>query len=205
MPVFVKSQEVVLPYKPIFWVYLTGIVSVYCQASAYSLLTRLSMQGICGFIAQFLMAKALQIERVGRALLGNYTQLPWALLLQYFIFGEVMDLLSTLGAVIIMGSTCWVVLTRQKDKVEIVKQKERTLSFSGSVAGGDFARDEFDSDEEDGVSAGRPQRPTQVGGSARYTAISDQEVVGMEAGLLPNGLASAQLSGTDSNQKQSPV
>lgn len=137
------------------------------------------------------MAKALQIERVGRALLGNYTQLPWALLLQYFIFGEVMDLLSTLGAVIIMGSTCWVVLTRQKDKVEIVKQKERTLSFSGSVAGGDFARDGFDSDEEDG--AGGPQRSTQAGGSARYTAISDQEVVGMEAGLLPKAKTSVQM------------
>lgn len=40
-------------------------------------------------------------------------QLPWALALQYLIFHEGMDLLSTLGASIIMGSTIWVVSTKQ--------------------------------------------------------------------------------------------
>jgi hypothetical protein len=138
------------------------------------------------------MAKALQIERVGRALLGNYTQLPWALLLQYFIFGEVMDLLSTLGAVIIMGSTCWVVLTRQKETVEL-KHKERALSFSSTAAGGEFLREDFESDDETGRKPSGPQRPTQAGGSARYTALNDQEVAGMEAGLLNNGSAPTQL------------
>lgn len=49
-------------------------------------------------------------------MLGNYTQLPWALLLQYIIFGETMDFLSCIGALIIMGSTIWVVLTKQKEK-----------------------------------------------------------------------------------------
>lgn len=129
------------------------------------------------------MAKALQIERVGRALLGNYTQLPWALLLQYFIFGEVMDLLSTLGAVIIMGSTCWVVLTRQKEVPEL-KHKERALSFSISVAGGEFSREEFESADEGGSSPSGPRKATQAGGQARYSALTDQEVSGMEAGLL---------------------
>lgn len=112
------------------------------------------VQGICGFVGQFLTAKALQVEKAGRALLGSYTILPWALLLQFLIFGEVMDLLSTLGAVVIMGSTCWVVLTKQKGH-------------------------EFDSDGE----AGGSQRTPQAGASIRYTALSDQEEIGMEAGL----------------------
>lgn len=159
------------------------------------------MQGICGFVAQFLMAKALQIERVGRALLGNYTQLPWALMLQYFIFDEVMDLLSTLGAIIIMGSTCWVVLTRQKDQIDIVKHKERTLSFSGSISGGDFARDDLDSDDGMGRTPNGPAKLTEAGSVARYTALSDQEAVGMEAGLLTNGPVASQLPSAGSLQK----
>lgn len=149
------------------------------------------------------MAKALQIERVGRALLGNYTQLPWALMLQYFIFGEVMDLLSTLGAIIIMGSTCWVVLTRQKDKVDVIKHKERTLSFSGSISGGDFARDDLDSDDGIGRPTNGVAKPNEAGSSAKYTALSDQEAVGMEAGLLTNGPTASQLPSDKVSQKPS--
>lgn len=102
-------------------------------------------------------------------------------------------MLSTLGAIIIMGSTCWVVLTRQKDKEE-VKQKSRALSFSSSTAGGEFTRDDFDTDDEIVIANGNgPQRPTQSGGQARYTAVNDEEVAGMEAGLLTNGPATTVL------------
>lgn len=94
---------------------------------------------------------ALQIERVGRALLGTYTGLPFALILQYLIFGEFMDVLSTCGAAIIMGSTCWIVLSKQKGKTE-KHVKERQLSFSSNAAGDDFDRPEFDSDSALGSS-----------------------------------------------------
>lgn len=69
-----------------------------------------------GFFAQYLLGKALQIERAGRCMLGNYTQLFWALLLQYIFFGETIDLLSSIGAAIIMASTIWVVLTKGNEK-----------------------------------------------------------------------------------------
>jgi hypothetical protein len=130
------------------------------------------------------MARALQIERVGRALLGNYTQLPWALLLQYLIFGEVMDFLSTMGAIIIMGSTCWVVLTRAKEPAEAKTHKARALSLSSSAGGGDFAQGDFDSDEE------APREiPAGGSGESRYTVLTDHEADGLEAGLLPSGTA----------------
>lgn len=103
-PFVIPGQDFVMPYKPIFWFYLACI-------------------GILGFFAQYLLGKALQIERVGRCMLGNYTQLFWALMLQYIFFGETMDLLSTIGAAIIMASTIWVVMSKEKEK-EAITTKE---------------------------------------------------------------------------------
>lgn len=126
MPLFL-SQPFVMPSKPIFWFYLTVI-------------------GIFGFFTQFLLGRALQVERVGRALLGTYTQLPWALLLQYLIFGEVMGLLSTCGAAIIMGSTLWVVMS--KDQYVGLEES------SSSTGASDDAADEAPAGSE----TGRPLR-----------------------------------------------
>ena len=112
-PFVIPGQGFVMPYKPIFWVYLAIIVrATFC---VYTLADTIA-QGVLGFFAQYLLGKALQIERAGRCMLGNYTQLFWALLLQYIFFGETMDLLSTIGAAIIMASTIWVVLSREKEK-----------------------------------------------------------------------------------------
>lgn len=92
-----------------------------------------SPQGIMGFFAQYLLGKALQIERVGRCMLGNYTQLFWALMLQYVFFGETMDLLSTIGAAIIMASTIWVVLSKEKEQ-ESIGPPKAPLSSDGLTA-----------------------------------------------------------------------
>ena len=63
-------------------------------------------------------------------MLGSYMQLPWALLLQYFVFHETMDLLSTLGACIIMGSTIWVVVTKEKEKAVVEESIESSRNVS---------------------------------------------------------------------------
>lgn len=153
MPLFL-SQPFVMPSKPIFWFYLTAI-------------------GVFGFTAQFLLGRALQIERVGRAMLGNYTQLPWALLLQYLIFGEVMDLLSTCGAAIIMGSTLWVVLSKNKHKTP----------EEPSAAAKDDAVDKAPADIESGrllrQEAGSEEGSLQV-------SSGNGQAARLETGLLSN-------------------
>ena len=49
-------------------------------------------------------------------MLGSYTQLFWALILQYWFFGETMNLLSATGATAIMSSTLWVIWTKETEQ-----------------------------------------------------------------------------------------
>lgn len=109
-----------------------------------------------------------------------------------------MDLLSTLGAIIIMGSTCWVVFTRGKDKPEI-KHKERALSFSSSVVAGEFAADDNDSDSDDDDE--RP-RVVQAGQSTKYTQLSDTDMDGLEAGLTTTNNLSSAVNASPSQEAQ---
>lgn len=49
-------------------------------------------------------------------MLGSYTQLFWALILQYWFFGETMNFLSAMGATAIMSSTLWVIWAKETEQ-----------------------------------------------------------------------------------------
>jgi len=84
--------------------------------------------GVCGFIAQALVTMGLQRENAGRASVGTYTHLVFALLLERIVFHHVPDVLSLFGSAIIMLAAFWVVFDK--------KGKNEKRSTTGRTSGG---------------------------------------------------------------------
>ncbi|KAG1748146.1 integral membrane protein DUF6 [Suillus lakei] len=89
-----------------------NIPVVYPRSWRWALL--LLMVGVFGFVAQTLLTLGLQRETVSRGSTGVYIQILFAVVLERLIFGVVPSLLSVLGAVIIMSSALYVVLTKRE-------------------------------------------------------------------------------------------
>ncbi|KAF8634733.1 hypothetical protein AX15_000746 [Amanita polypyramis BW_CC] len=70
---------------------------------------------VFGFIAQTLMTMGLQIEAAGRATMGFYTQVIFALILERAVFGTVPQALSILGTVLILGPALYVAVMKEKE------------------------------------------------------------------------------------------
>jgi drug/metabolite transporter (DMT)-like permease len=68
--------------------------------------------GVCGFAAQVLVTMGLQRENAGRASVGTYTHLVFALLLERMVFHHVPDVLSLFGSALIMLAAFWVVFDK---------------------------------------------------------------------------------------------
>ncbi|KAF8453749.1 hypothetical protein BDZ91DRAFT_617998, partial [Kalaharituber pfeilii] len=64
--------------------------------------------GISGFILQFLLTKGLQLEKAGRAASLVYTQLIWAVIFEWVVWGNPISLLSFCGAILILGGVAWI-------------------------------------------------------------------------------------------------
>lgn len=64
--------------------------------------------GISGFLLQFLLTKGLQLEKAGRAGSLVYTQMIWAVVFEWLVWGNSVSGLSLLGAVLILGGAAWV-------------------------------------------------------------------------------------------------
>ncbi|KAG1805221.1 drug/metabolite transporter superfamily [Suillus subaureus] len=71
----------------------------------------LFMVGVFGFVTQTLLTMGLQRETVSRGVTGMYTQVIFAVMLERLIFGVMPSLLSIVGAVIIMSSALYVVVS----------------------------------------------------------------------------------------------
>ncbi|KAG1763161.1 drug/metabolite transporter superfamily [Suillus occidentalis] len=71
----------------------------------------LLMVGVFGFVTQTLLTMGLQRETVSRGVTGMYTQVLFAVVLERLIFGVMPSLLSIIGAVIIMSSALYVVVS----------------------------------------------------------------------------------------------
>jgi len=64
--------------------------------------------GISGFLLQFLLTKGLQLEKAGRAASLVYTQMIWAVIFEWLVWGNAVSGLSFAGAVLILGGAGWV-------------------------------------------------------------------------------------------------
>ena len=64
--------------------------------------------GISGFMLQFLLTKGLQLVKAGRAGSLVYTQMIWAVIFEWLVWGNVPSGLSLLGATFILCGAAWV-------------------------------------------------------------------------------------------------
>ena len=73
--------------------------------------------GVFSQLGQIFLTNALQRERVASVAIVNYTGLIYALLLGWFVFGEVQTLQSLSGMILVVGSVILSVIysKRQKD------------------------------------------------------------------------------------------
>ncbi|KAI5803408.1 hypothetical protein DFH27DRAFT_481588 [Peziza echinospora] len=71
-------------------------------------ITLLSIIGVSGFILQFLLTKGLQLEKAGRAGSLVYTQLIWATVFEWSVWGNPVSPLSLFGSLLILGGAGWV-------------------------------------------------------------------------------------------------
>ena len=105
-----ESTTTLLVYQAVFIGLLAGVPLFWLWKTPdiVGLLLLLSM-GFIATAAQWIGVKAL---RLGEAsVIGNiqYTQLIYAAILGYFIFDEVPDLITLIGAAIIIGSALYIV------------------------------------------------------------------------------------------------
>ena len=71
--------------------------------------------GVFGFFAQMLMTIGFQIEAVGRASMGIYSQVIFTMILERVIFGTTPGLLSILGTCLILASAIYVTATKARE------------------------------------------------------------------------------------------
>ncbi|KAL7270548.1 hypothetical protein RUND412_006735 [Rhizina undulata] len=71
--------------------------------------------GVSGFVMQFLLTKGLQLEKAGRAGSMVYTQMVFALIFEWLVWGNVPGLLSIIGGGMILGSALVVNIWKGKD------------------------------------------------------------------------------------------
>jgi drug/metabolite transporter (DMT)-like permease len=85
----ITNSQYVVPSNPTFFLLLPAV-------------------GICGFIAQSLLTMGLQRETAGRGAVGLYTQILFAVVLQWAVFGTLPRGWSVVGMIIVVGSALYV-------------------------------------------------------------------------------------------------
>ncbi|TQS34067.1 hypothetical protein Golomagni_05565 [Golovinomyces magnicellulatus] len=80
----------------------------------------LFLLGFLGFALQFLLTKGLQLDSSSKATSMMYSQVIYAILFDWFIWGVLPDQWDVIGGIIVLGSTLWSVLS----KPNIHQQKE---------------------------------------------------------------------------------
>ncbi|ORY80263.1 hypothetical protein BCR35DRAFT_304458 [Leucosporidium creatinivorum] len=84
--------------------------------------------GVFGFCAQALLTLGLQREKAGRGTLAVYSNLLFAMILERLVFNKYPDLLSLLGAAIIVGGAVKVALEKSKmTDAQVLKSEEAKL------------------------------------------------------------------------------
>lgn len=90
--------------------------------------------GILGFLLQFSMTKGLQLDRTNKATNVMYTQIVFAVLLDWSIWNVLPGVWSIVGGVIVIASTIWVAVQKVDEQKVTVKTKDGDVEY-GLAAG----------------------------------------------------------------------
>jgi drug/metabolite transporter (DMT)-like permease len=96
--------------------------------------------GACGFIMQFLLTKGLQMVKAGKAGMMVYTQMVFALLFEWLVWGNTPDLLSVVGGGMIFGSAAFVNFWKGRNKI-VTENKAKTVDEESALFGDDVVDD----------------------------------------------------------------
>jgi drug/metabolite transporter (DMT)-like permease len=87
--------------------------------------------GVLGFALQFLLTAGLQLDKSSKATSMMYTQVIFALTFDWAIWGVLPGMWSFVGGVIVIGSTLWSALQKnkivEKKEVEVVDEESALL------------------------------------------------------------------------------
>jgi drug/metabolite transporter (DMT)-like permease len=97
----------------------------------------LFLLGVLGFILQFLLTAGLQLDKSSKATSMLYTEVVFALLFDWSIWGVLPSTLSILGGVIVITSTLWSALQKPqkviKDAQKIAIVDEETALLGAQI------------------------------------------------------------------------
>jgi drug/metabolite transporter (DMT)-like permease len=72
--------------------------------------------GLSGFLLQVFLTEGLQREKAGRATNLIYTQLVFAIIIEYVVWGTTPAPMSLVGSALVVGAAVWVSMQKQKPK-----------------------------------------------------------------------------------------
>ncbi|KAE9961372.1 hypothetical protein EG328_003469, partial [Venturia inaequalis] len=101
----------------------------------------LALLGVLGFILQFLLTAGLQMDKSSKATSMLYTQILFALLFDWTIWGVVPGTWSLIGGAIVIASTLWAALqtppkpSKESSKTAVVDEESALLGAENAAGG----------------------------------------------------------------------
>ena len=89
-----------------------------------------------GFLATFVMNKAVELSKLGRTTLLLYVQLPLMVFLSWLAFGDIMSIWSGVGCIIIVASAIAITLSKEAQPPALnvaPSDAERGTSYDGAA------------------------------------------------------------------------
>jgi drug/metabolite transporter (DMT)-like permease len=121
---FSEHPLVIILYFPLVALPVTGIYCLYNWVWPHGWDWALVLiMGLCTQAGQYCMTKAIQSERLENVTFLNYAGILFGLIFGYFLFGEVFDLFSLAGMLLVMAGI-FLNLLERKPKKELVEVRE---------------------------------------------------------------------------------
>jgi drug/metabolite transporter (DMT)-like permease len=100
----------------------------------------LTSLGVLGFILQFLLTAGLQLDKSSKATSMMYSQVLFALLFDWGIWGLLPGTWSIVGGLIVMASTLWSALQKPQNPIKEASQSS-TVDEESALLGEDYQAD----------------------------------------------------------------
>lgn len=96
--------------------------------------------GLSGFALQFMLTAGLQADNTSRATNMMYSEIVFTLILDWLIWGVVPGWVTSIGGLVVCGSTLFVAATKEVNKSESGKPEDEENGY-GLVASRDIGEE----------------------------------------------------------------